>query len=100
MCALFYCTPVAASKANEVQEIFQRVAPSSSHLVQVVNGGRKGQRLGGVVQRSIVKGGVLGRTRETVTQSWFVRTNTIVTAGEEHRCSRTWKNGPRFVGVC
>ena len=62
--------------------------------------GEKASARAGMVQRSIVKVGVLDRTRETVTQSWFVRTNTIVTVGEEHRCSRTWRNGPRFVGVC
>ena len=50
--------------------------------------------------RRIVRSGVLGRTRQFVTDTWFGRTSTTVTDGEEHRCSRTWKNGLRFVGVC
>ena len=50
--------------------------------------------------RRIVKGGVLGRTCQFVTDTWFGRTSTTVTFGEEHRCSRTWKNGLRFVGMC
>ena len=50
--------------------------------------------------RRIMRGGVLGRTRQFVTDTWFGRTNTTVTNGEEHRCSRTWKNGLRFVAGC
>jgi len=66
---------------------------------QSVNVGRKGQRLGGDPRR-IVKGGVLGRTRQCVTDSWFGRTSTTVIDGEEHRCSRTWINGLRFGVAC
>ena len=64
-----------------------------------VNGGRKCQRLGGGLRRT-VRSGVLDRTRESVTDTWSRRTSTTVIDGEEHRCSRTWRNGLRFVGGC
>ena len=67
---------------------------------RAVNGGPKSQRLVREDLRRIVRSGVLGRTRQWVTDIWFGRTNTIVIAGEEHRCSRTWIYGLRFAAAC
>ena len=68
-------------------------------LRQRVNVGLKSQAWSGDLRR-IVRSGVLGRTRQYVTDIWFGRTTTTVIEGEEHRCSRTWINGLRSVVAC
>ena len=96
--------PVAARDRRPRRPVFFGLVSHISHRLpflqpQHVNGALKRQRLGGDLSR-IVKSGVLGRTRQFVTDIWFGRINTTVIDGEEYRCSRTWKNGLKFVAVC
>jgi hypothetical protein len=92
LCLVRRTTPVISAVSTTA-----RTSPRGKALCE-----RRAKRtaLGRGDLRRIVRSGVLGRTRGIVTDTWFGRTSTTVTSGEEHRCSRTWRNGLRFDGAC